>query len=180
MKKVLIFTSKTGGGHISLAEALKDLLQGEFAVEMIDPQPGIIHWHYRMVSRHALWLWAAEFKASDAPQRALASHRLFTMLFARNVGDVLKRAQPDLVMSTYPFLTYEVVQALRSSGQRAPFAMLFSDPNGVHVSWLTERRAQAAFAPTQETYDQAAKAGFLPGQLHLTGWPVRREFYQQG
>ena len=179
MKKILIFTSKTGGGHVSLAEALRDCLQGEFAVEILDPQPGIIHWHYRMVSRHALWLWAAEFKLSDTPQQALASHRLFTRLFARNIAGVLKQVQPDLVMSTYPFLTYEVVSAMQRSGQRVPFAMLFADPNGVHVSWLTERRADAAFAPTQETYDQAAKAGFSSERLHLTGWPVREQFYRQ-
>ena len=40
-----------------------------------------------------------------------------------------------------------------------PFAMLFSDPNGVHHAWLTERCADATFAPTRETYAQAREAG---------------------
>ena len=32
-KNILILTSKTGGGHISLAEALSDLLKGDLQAE---------------------------------------------------------------------------------------------------------------------------------------------------
>jgi UDP-N-acetylglucosamine:LPS N-acetylglucosamine transferase len=60
---------------------------------------------------------------------------------------------------------------------RRPFLMLFSDPNGVHRSWLTEKRAQATFAPTKETYQQALDSGFDPLKTHFTGWPVRAQFY---
>jgi len=73
---ILILTSKTGGGHVSLAEALRDLLDGAHAVEIIDPQPRAIHWHYRLVSRYALWLWAAEFRAANTPARAAGAQDL--------------------------------------------------------------------------------------------------------
>jgi UDP-N-acetylglucosamine:LPS N-acetylglucosamine transferase len=46
----------------------------------------------------------------------------------------------------------------------------------VHHAWLTERQAEATLAPTQETYSQALAAGFAPNRLHLSGWPVRRQF----
>ncbi len=175
---VLIFTSKTGGGHISLAEALRDRLQDRCQIVMVDPQPSLIHLHYRLVSRHALWLWAAEFRASNAPARAKAAHRIFAALMSARVEAVLQEVKPDLVMSTYPFLTSEVTRAMQRSGRRVPFAMLFADPNGVHQTWLTERQAEATFAPTRETYAQALAAGFNPQQLHLTGWPVRAQFYR--
>jgi len=178
MPKILILTSKTGGGHVSLAEALRDRLADNFSIEIVDPQPRVIHWHYRLLSRHALWLWAAEFKASDTPARALSAHKTFTALFARNVADLLRRSQPDLIISTYPFLTYEVTQAMQKIGLRCPFLMLFTDPNGVHQSWLTERGAAATFAPTRETFTQALEAGFDPNRLHFTGWPVRGQFYK--
>jgi processive 1,2-diacylglycerol beta-glucosyltransferase len=177
MSKILILTSKTGGGHVSLAQALRDQLSAHFSIEIVDPQPRIIHWHYRLLSRHALWLWAAEFKVSDTPARALAAHKSFTTLFARNVAGLLRRTQPDLVITTYPFLTYEVTQAMRQINLHCPFVMLFTDPNGVHQSWLTERGAAATFAPTHETHTQALAAGFVPQHLHFTGWPVRGQFY---
>ncbi len=177
-QKILIFTSKTGGGHISLAEALRDRLSDQYTIEMIDPQPRVIHAHYRLVSRHALWLWAAEFRFSDTPARARAAHRIYSTLLVRNVAAALRRSAPDLVMTTYPFLTSEVKEAMRRFGQPLPFIMLFADPNGVHQSWLTEQGAEGVFAPTRETYDQALAAGFPPERLHLTGWPVRAQFYR--
>src|SRR5438477_11974549 len=113
MAKLLILTSKTGGGHVSLAEAVRHRLAGAHTVEIVDPQPRLIHWHYRLVSRYALWLWAAEFRAADTPARALRAHQIFTALFARNVGALLARVQPQVVLTTYPFLAYEVAAAIR-------------------------------------------------------------------
>jgi UDP-N-acetylglucosamine:LPS N-acetylglucosamine transferase len=177
MKRILIFASRTGGGHISLAEALHDLLVGDFEVTILDPQPGIIHWHYRTVSRHALWLWEAEFKLSDGRRRARVAHAFSSVLLARRVTQALRQVDPHLVMSTYPFLTSEVTSAMRHWKVHRPLVMLFSDPNGVHYSWLTEKRAAITLAPTRETYRQALAAGFDPSRLYLTGWPVRGQFY---
>jgi len=176
--KILIFTSHTGGGHISLAEALRDRLSDRYQIEFSDPQPRFVHWHYRLVSRHALWLWAAEFRLADTPARSRLYHNGYALLLSRDLAGVLRSSRPDLVISTYPFLTREVTFAMRYSGRRVPFIMLFADPNGVHQSWLTEKQASAVFAPTRETYQQALAAGFTPEHLHLTGWPVRGQFYR--
>ncbi len=178
MTKILILTSKTGGGHVSLAEALRDQLEPYYTVEIVDPQPRLVHTHYRLVSRHALWLWATEFKLMDTPARSLAAHRLFTRLLARRLAALFKRSQPDLVITTYPFLSYEVARVMKKLAQPKPLVMLFSDPNEVHQAWLTERNAAATFATTTENYTQAITAGFAPERLHLTGWPVRGQFYR--
>lgn len=176
MKKILVFASRTGGGHISLAEALHDLLADNYEITILDPQPGIVHWHYRTVSRHALWLWEAEFKLSDGKRRARVAHAVSSVMLARRVRGALRQTDPDLVISTYPFLTSEVTYAMRRWRLDRPLVMLFSDPNGVHYSWLTEKRAAITFAPTRETYQQALAAGFDPSRLHFTGWPVRGQF----
>lgn len=172
---LLIVTSKTGGGHVSLAEALRDMLSSRYSVEIVDPQPALIQFHYRFVSRYALHLWAAEFHHTDNPQRALLAHKFFARIMRRRLQALFQRSQPALILTTYPFLTYEVMQALPRT-DHPPFAMLFSDPNGVHASWLTERRATATLATTQETYTQALNAGFTPERVHMVGWPVRNQF----
>lgn len=191
-KRILILTSKTGGGHISLAEALRDLIEGctsadsgetqqdtQPHITMLDPQPGFFHAHYRLVSRYALWLWAAEFQFFDTPWRARMAHRIFTRLVHRSLNTLLDKLQPDLILTTYPFLSYEVLRVLERRGphwSHIPLVSLFSDANGVHAAWLTERRAAATLAPTRETYEQALAAGFPPERLHLVGWPVRAQF----
>lgn len=175
---ILILTSKTGGGHVSLAEALRDRLMDHYAVEIIDPQPGLFDWHYRLVSRYALQLWAAEYRFTNTPSQALRSHRLFTRLITRKLSAALLRLRPALIISTYPFFTYEVMRILEWTRVSIPFTMLFSDPDCVHASWLTERRAAATLAPTRETYAQALAAGFPLERLHLVGWPLRKQFYR--
>ena len=173
---ILILTSRTGGGHVSIAEALRDQLAPNYQVEILDPQAGLIHWHYRVVSRYALWLWSAEFRLTDGPQRAFLAHRIFARLIAKRLKAILESLRPDLIIAVYPFLTYEVINVLEGHRVTIPFTMLFTDPNGVHASWLTEQRAAATFAPTRETYAQALAAGFTPERLHQVGWPVRAQF----
>src|SRR5947209_4461580 len=171
-KNILILTSKTGGGHISLAEALHDVLREDMqsgdgeneedtkgeealAISIVDPQPGLFQQHYRLVSRYALWLWAAEFQFFDAPRRALLAHRIFTRLVRRQLHTLLDTVKPDLILATYPFHTYEVMRVLEQRSSTVPLVSLFADANGVHASWLTERRVTAAFATTHENYEQA-------------------------
>src|SRR3984893_5335678 len=181
-KSILILTSKTGGGHLSLAQALRDLLEsgvptikGEHeqnvaeaeapAITIVDPQPGFFHLHYRFVSRRARWLWAAEFRFFDTPRRAMLAHRVFSRLVRRQLTELLDKVRPDLVITTYPFLSYEVKRVLERGSQAVPLVMLFSDANSVHAAWLTERRADATFATTRETYKQALASGFDPYRL---------------
>ncbi|MBE3557616.1 MAG: hypothetical protein IMW89_00110 [Ktedonobacteraceae bacterium] len=178
MGKIVILTSKTGGGHVSLAEALRDRLADKHTIELIDPQPSIVHLHYRLVSRSALWLWATEFRLLDASQPALLAHRLFTLFVMPTLVDLLQRTQPDVLITTYPFLSYEVMQTLQKIGSRTPLVMLFADPNGVHATWLTEKRAALTLAPSRETYAQALSVGFDAQRLRLVGWPVRAQFYR--
>ncbi len=177
MKKILIFASHTGGGHISLAKAIRDQVENNYEVVIADPQPRMINFHYRTVSRHALWLWKAEFKLTDGTRRARMAHEISKHTFAISILRAIRRVNPELIISTYPFLTSEVIYAMRLSRIRRPFLILFSDPNEVHCSWLTEKRAQATFAPTQETYQQALASGFDPLRTYFTGWPVRGQFY---
>jgi UDP-N-acetylglucosamine:LPS N-acetylglucosamine transferase len=174
---MLLFYSKTGGGHRSLGEALSDMLSSRFSIDMIDPQPGIIHFHYRMVSRYALWLWGLEYRYSNRPAQARSAHEYFSRLMKPRLLKILTEAQPDLIISTYPFLTCEIACALCDLRIKIPLVLLQADPSNLHQSWLTERSAEAVLSPTQETYTQSLAAGYSPERLHLSGWPVREQFY---
>jgi UDP-N-acetylglucosamine:LPS N-acetylglucosamine transferase len=181
MKRILIFVSGGGGGHVSLGEALHDLLSDQYETTILDPIPdGIIQRHYRAVTRHALWLWEAEYKLSNGRRRARVTHAVLSLILAQRVARALRQTDPDLVMSTHPFLTNEVTFAMRRWKLNRPLVMLFSDPNGVHHTWLTEKRAAITLAPTRETYRQALASGFDPSRVHFTGWPVRGQFYRPG
>lgn len=175
---VLILMAKTGGGHLSLAEALRDLLRPLAHATILDPSPPIIHYHYRLLSRHARWVWSLEYRLANNAPGAFLSHYIYTRVFAHSLHAMLEEQQPDMVLSTYPFLTFEVLHAIKRSSRPVPFVMLFADPERVHHTWLTSRAAALTLAPTRETYAQAHQAGFAPTRLHLSGWPVRAQFWQ--
>ena len=175
-RKILILTAKTGGGHVSLAEAMRDRLHQDYAISIEDLLPELFPRHYRFVAQKAPWLWSFEYHLSDSPGIARLGHQMMIPLIAPRLKPLLHTVQPDLVLSVHPLLTRAVKHVLNQHTPHIPFAMLFSDPMRVHCAWLTERNAAAAFAPTQEIYAQALTMGFDPSRLHFVGWPVRSQF----
>src|SRR5262245_51209935 len=134
MPDLLILTATTGGGHVSLAEALRDLLAAHAHVEIIDPFPRVVRLHYRLVSRYAPALWAAEYALTNRPLSALAAHQLCARLMARSLGRVLQRRRYAMVITTFPFLSYELRRAIERLPQPIRFAMLLTDPDCLHAS----------------------------------------------
>src|SRR5262245_54931153 len=176
MSGVLILTAHSGGGHVSLAQALREHLPPGAPAPIVDPLPPAVHQHYRLSSRHALELWAVEFHTTNTPARARALHQLLGLLLRRRLEVLLGKHQPELVVSTSSLLTQAVVHTLARHRHPAPCAVLFADGIGLHATWLTARASAATLAPTRESYQEALAAGFAPERLHLTGWPVRAQF----
>lgn len=161
---------------MSLAEALRDRLQQEYAISIEDLLPRLFPQHYQFVTQRARWLWSLEFRMSDTPHIALLGHLMMIPLITPRLKPLLDRIQPDLVLSVHPLLSHAVKRVLDRYAPHIPFAMLFSDPMHVHCAWFTERNAEAVFAPTHEIYAQALAMGFDPSRLHFVGWPVRCQF----
>lgn len=176
-RKILIFTSNTGSGHVSLAEALRERLEHLYEIEVVNALPDVFRQHYNFVSRHARWLWAVEYQSSNTPGKSLFIHRHAARLFARRLRIILEHVQPHAIISTHPFLSYEVLQVLEQCSSHIPFVMMLGEIMCIHALWLTERRAAVNLAPTHEIYAQALKAGFAVERLQPIGWPVRRQFY---
>jgi UDP-N-acetylglucosamine:LPS N-acetylglucosamine transferase len=172
-RHLLILTSKTGGGHVSLAESLADLLAEDFTSSVIDPQPRWIHRHYQLVSRYALWLWSAEFQLSNTPGRASRAHKLFSGLIRSRLRTLIAHERPAAVLSTYPFFSYSV----QKIAPQMPLVLLYSDPRTLHSAWLTVKNAALHLSPSREVYAQALAAQVEPEKTHLIGWPTRRQFY---
>jgi UDP-N-acetylglucosamine:LPS N-acetylglucosamine transferase len=175
--RILILTASTGGGHLSLAYALQDLLQDHYDVTIVNMLPPFFHLHYRFVGHYALWIWAAEFHLSNNPRQARSSGRSMTRVIETRFTSALEETQPDLVITTHSILSHSVKLLLRKHSPATPFAMLFSDPFSVHATWFAETGAEASFAPTRESRELALAAGFDAQRVHITGWPVREEFY---
>lgn len=175
-RKILILMSETGGGHVSLAEALREQLQSDYLIRIEDPLPRLLPSLYRVVTQQALWLWSCLYHMSDRPPVASFAHWGILPLIRPRLLTLLESFQPDLVLSVHPLLTHAVKRILDLHAPRTRFAMLFCDPASTSATWYTEREAAASFVPTAEMAAQALAHGFEPARLHEVGWPVRRQF----
>lgn len=177
-KRVLLLTSRTGGGHHSLAHALSDRLAESFDCAINDPQLTVVHTYYRLVSRYALWLWEAEYRLIDQPQRVRAAQQVFAGLLETPMRRAVARARPDLVISLFPYYTLAMQHAIRAARRPAAAAILLADPQNVHAGWLVIKDVDAILTPTRETERQVLDEGFARRQVHLCGWPVRAQFHR--
>lgn len=176
--KILILTTRTGGGHMNLARAIKEELPASYEIYIEDPYPSLLHDYYAMLSRYFLTLWDIQYKAFDSPGGSLLFHRGMTFLIKKRVIDVIEKIKPDLIISTHSLLSYEVVKANEQRHEQIPLVFQLTDLEEVHTTWFTEKHAAAYLAPSREIYAQALRNGIDEHLVHATGRPIRKQFLQ--
>jgi processive 1,2-diacylglycerol beta-glucosyltransferase len=173
---ILILTTHMGGGHLNLAQALKDMLGTHYNVAIVDPQPAIVGRCYEAVSRHFMKLLDWQFAYTDNEIASLCLHRVLTPLSHRRLLSIIEFIQPQLIIATHAFLSYVVARANEWSRKRVPLVFQLTDLERLHMSWFIEKYADAYLAPTREIFAQALEQGIATNRLYLTGRPVRRQF----
>jgi UDP-N-acetylglucosamine:LPS N-acetylglucosamine transferase len=173
---VLILTTQTGGGHLNLAHALKDMLEACYEVVIEDAQPESYGSFYAQVSQHYVSFLTWQFMCTDNKIASYCLHNVLAALSRRRLLAIIERIQPRLIIATHAFLSYAVAQANAGRRERVPLVFQLTDLGRLHRTWFTEKGADAYLAPTHEIYDQAVKQGIAKNRLHLTGRPVRGQF----
>jgi UDP-N-acetylglucosamine:LPS N-acetylglucosamine transferase len=176
--KVLILTAHTGGGHISLAQAMKDTLDENYAVEIAAPLPSIIHRYYTWAERHSLRFYELTFNSSDNEKAALRMHKIVTSLIQKRLKTLIEQVEPQLIISAHPFLYYSVARVNEQLSKRIPLVFLLPEPERIHSAWIAEKNADAYLVSDREVFDQALASGIDESRLYLTGRPVRKQFLQ--
>lgn len=174
--KIMIVTSATGGGHISLAHSLRDMFAQEYEIHIVDPHPHFVHQYYTWAGRHSLKFWGASYKYSDNEKSALRLHHVLTQLVRKQLRAFIEQIQPQLIITTHTLISYEIAQVCRRHGKNIPLVFQLSELECVHSTWLTLKNASAYLTPTREILTQARGRGIDESRLHLSGFPVRQQF----
>jgi UDP-N-acetylglucosamine:LPS N-acetylglucosamine transferase len=175
---ILILTTHTGGGHLNLAQSLKDMLGMHCNVTIMDPQPALVDRCYASVSRHAIQLLNWQFTYTDNKIASFWLHRVLTLFSHRQLLSIIEHVQPQLIITTHALLSYAVARANERSRKRVPLVFQLTDLGRLHMTWFTEKRADAYLAPTGEIFAQTREQGIDEKRLYLTGRPVRRQFLE--
>ncbi len=157
--KVLILTSYTGGGHVTLAQSIKDILGDNYETDFAFPLPSIIHRYYTWTERHAFNIWELSFNVSDNEQAALRIHKIVASLIHKRLLALIEQSKPQLIISIHPFLHYSIARVNEEISQRIPLVFLLPELDYIHSAWLTEKTGDAYLMPTREIFNQV----FLQG-----------------
>lgn len=188
MKKLLILTSaRTGGGHVSLTEAL---------CEQFDEMPGLEYRvadgfdlmsrarrrlladSYGFVTRRAglLWLWRFGYRVVE--KRPGISVCIFKRACRKRLLALADAFGPDAILAVNPCFVGSALDILEKAGRAVPLFCLQADLANIAATWFDPRTALNV-ALTEEAYAYSVQKGVAPERLLMGGFPVRRRFFSR-
>lgn len=173
---IVIFTMHTGGGHLNLAQSLKEQLVHNYDVTIVDPYPNILNHYYALLSRSFTNFWNLQYTFFNTPSTALFFHHVMLILIRRRIEQLVKQLNPQLILSTHALLSYELSYTMERMHKKIPLVFQLTDLEETHLAWFTEKHAAAYLAPSREIAAQALQNGIDKERVHATGRPIRSQF----
>ncbi len=185
MKKVLILTAGFGEGHNSAARGIRDgLLQvggPKVAVELHDlfqevygaPNQWVTTAYLSMIE-HAPFIWARVYKWLD---RRNNFRRGFDIFFPvkRYLRALVKRLQPDVVVSVYPAYPHLLDDVFGPGGGDFQRVIVITDSITINAIWF--RCSTDYLVLTNElTARTLRESGIPPAKMKTLGFPISPVF----
>lgn len=189
-KRVLILVSDAGLGHRRAAEAIAAVLERKYSqqctVEIANPMsdervPSGLRdsqSDYDQLVQQAPRLYGLGYQASDAAVPSAVLEGVLTVVLFAAVRDLLRRYQPDVVVTTYPLYQSPHHAVCLVSRHHIPLLTVVTDLATVHRMWFSQAAARV-LVPTQAVYDLAIKAGLPRDKVRITGIPVSPDIVRE-
>lgn len=186
MKKILVFHSKTAGGHFKSAQALveelkkldkeleivlKDaLLQTNFGFK-ISPSRS-----YAILSGTLLPLYNFLYALTNTEFGIKVLRFLIKLGWGKQFKKMVEEENPDLILSTHHFISPSTIKDWK---KKYPFITVVTDLGNSHRIWF-DKKIDKIITPTKESLEHAKKIIRPEGNqiIHL-GYPLKREFKAQ-
>ncbi|HLL77941.1 MAG TPA: glycosyltransferase [Ktedonobacteraceae bacterium] len=175
---ILILATRSGGGHLNLALSLREKLEDRYTVVIEDGVFERGDRFYTFVSRYSMQYLYWQYTLSNNAFIALLIHLVILLLTWRRLNALLERVHPQLIIVTHAYLSYTTARANERRKKRVPLVFQLTDLGELHMTWFTEKHADAYLAPSDEIAKQARRHGIDERRLYVTGRPVRRQFVE--
>jgi len=184
--RILIVMSDTGGGHRSVAQALKGAFQSLYgsAVETYIVDFFALHRTtavervtrlYGPIIRHSPWLWGAIYKATDSPSMSRGLARTLEALQMPKVRRLLEALSPDAVVSVHPLCTRPVGHAIQRLRRPIPLIAVPTDLVSIHASHV-DSTVDLFIAPTEGSTKNLLARNVPSDKVITLGLPVDEKF----
>lgn len=155
MKKILIFYSKTGGGHLRSARAIENELKRRhknLEISLVDGLERIglglktnPSWAFSILSSYLMLIYNFVYQLTNNSAGVSILRRAIYLIWAKNYRSIIYSEAPALIVSTHHFITPKTI----SRQLLIPFVTVVTDLGIPHRIWF-DNRSDMTIVPTEE------------------------------
>jgi len=184
--RVQIVSSRVGGGHQSVAQALREALEAipdapvQVWVDDLYLQHGRypvsrFPWFYATVTRRFPRLWRLIFDVTNRPPSGPRYNWIGDVIGGPSLSRLIAERRPDAVVTVLPGTTGFVARSVLRSEVPANVEVVVTDWADVHLGWASTFPAQYT-VPTENAVQTFISVGIPPAMVHRSGFLVREQF----
>jgi len=130
---------------------------------------------YSPVIQRSRVTWGAVYHTSNTRPTFAAIRAVFGRGVRKVLVDLMKKHDPDVVLSVHPLLNHVAHQAIQKSGRPRAMMTVITDLVDFHRGW-TFSQADLVVAPTETARRVAVRRRVPPERVKLLGLPVDLRF----
>lgn len=184
--RVQIVSSRVGGGHQSVAQALREAFEVipdapvQVWVDDLYTQHGRFPvsgfpWFYATVTRRFPRLWRLIFNVTNRPPSGPRYNWIGDVIGGPSLSRLIADRRPDAVVTVLPGTTGFVARSVMRSGVPANVEVVVTDWAEVHLGWASTFPAYYS-VPTDNAVETLLSVGIPPMMVHRSGFLVREQF----
>ena len=185
MEKIIIFYASYGGGHLSAAKSIENYIKKHYPekdVQLIDCMKYINKTFekistaaYREMAKKMPWAWGKIYNDSQKGPLAHITSRTNAFM-AVKLLKLLKKEQPDLIISTHPFGSQMSGYLKRKGKIDCEIATIMTDFKS-HDQWLVENEfVNYFFVSNDDMKNELINKNIANSKIYVTGIPINEKF----
>lgn len=190
--RVQIISSRVGGGHQSVAQALRQALDAlpdvrvdswidDLYVDHARFPASRFPWLYATMTRRFPRLWRTVFDLTNRPPSGPRLNWVGDVIGGPALAQLIAARRPDAVVTVLPGTTGFVARSVLRSGVSACVEVVVTDWADIHLGWASTFPA-CYTVPTENAARTLTAVGISPSDVRVPGFLVREQFarVQQG
>lgn len=184
MKKILVLTAATGGGHLRAASAIEEYFSAEgYSVSNVDGlraadkgMSKIVCGSYKFMARRSPALFGTLYNMSDKDNSVSRTLTRINSMYGKKLLPLINKTQPDIIITVHPFITEMVSYLKRKRVIDLPLICVMTD-FGPHVAWLGSH-VDAFVTATKDMTPAIMRFGVPEEKIYPFGIPVHKAFFE--
>lgn len=187
MKRYLLISLSTGGGHASVAGSLSERLKekGHDATvidlfKKIDAKglDKIICGGYNLIATKIPKVYGTVYRTGNRPTFAKSSFDLTRRICQKKIKELISVYKPDTIIAVHPIVT-DILGGMKEKGylENERLVSVITDYLSHYVYIRKNKFIDAYIVGSEITEKDLLRRGVCPDKIYTYGIPIRKEFY---